>query len=48
MCNPSVVPLAGREYVYACVVQRGSTIEEGRDTAIFSPGRSPKQPFTRI
>ena len=31
--------LIGRE------VQRGSTIGEGGDTTILSPGRSPKQPL---
>ena len=29
-------------------IRRGSTIGEGGDTTISSPGWSPKQPFPRI
>ena len=48
----------GREAVYKCrrtlsaimfnLCLRGSTIGEGEDTTISSPGRSPKQPLPGI
>ena len=39
---------AGKERDLVFLVWRGSTIGEGGDTTISSPGRSPKQPLPGI